>query len=158
MNIAKPLVWFLPGALLIAALPAAAQGGCDLPGLGHQLKDAPTVQRLEDAWSLAYLKGDTEFEKCLLVPEFTEIVRSGELKTLEDELRMAANNRGKNLPVPSMPRATILIHDNVAVAYGESLLTSGVNSKRTRYADFYVWKNGRWHVFFAQQTAVEGKP
>jgi hypothetical protein len=94
--------------------------------------------------------------RCLLLPEFTEIMRSGELKSLSDELAMAAKNCGKNLPVPELPKITVLIHNNVAVAYGESISKGADGKPRSRwYSDSYVWEDGKWRVFFAQQTSAE---
>ena len=143
-------------SLAFGAPRLIAADSCNLPDLANQKKDAVTIQRLDDAWSRAYLRGDSHFMSCLLIPEFTEIMRSGALKFRSDELQMAEKNRGKNLPIPELPKATVLLHDNVAVAYGESL-SSGADgkSKGRRYADFYVWENGAWHVFFSQQTPVE---
>jgi hypothetical protein len=133
-----------------------AQDNCALPQLMNQREDAATIQRLEGAWTEAFLHGDTEFMRCLLVPEFSEIMRSGELRSLADELAMTAKNRGKNLPVPELPKITVLIHNNVAVAYGESIAKDANGKPRSRwYSDSYVWEDGKWHVFFAQQTSAE---
>lgn len=121
----------------------------------HQRQDAATVRHLEDEWSLAFLRGDTEFERCLLIPKFTEIMGNGDLKFLADELDLAAKNRGKNLPIPKLPKADVLLHGNVAVAYGISSSIGADGKPRTkRFADSYLWQNGEWHVFFAQQTRV----
>lgn len=133
-----------------------ASDKCDLPQLQHQQKDAATIQHLENAWSVAFLHGDTQFMSCLLVPEYTEIMRSGALKHRSDELEMTAKNQGKNLAVPDLPQPEVLMHDNVAFAYGESLIP-GVDGKAhaRRFADSFVWENGRWYAFFSQQTPVE---
>ena len=88
-------------------------------------------------------------ERCLLASDFTEILRTGEVKFLADELYLAAKNRGKNLAIPDLPKANVLMHGNLAVAYGLS------SSKKTRYADSYLWENGAWHVLFAQQTQLQ---
>ena len=63
--------------LLLSALPLHAKDACNLRPLMHQHKDVATIQRLEDEWSLAYLRGDTDVERCLLTPDFTEILRNG---------------------------------------------------------------------------------
>jgi uncharacterized protein DUF4440 len=137
-------------------MPLHATNACDLPQLRNQRKDAATVQHLEDAWSRAFLHGDTQFMSCLLVPEFTEIMRSGALKFRVDELQMTADNRDKNRPIPDLPKASVLLHDNAAVAYGEVSSTGPDGKPRSRrFADFFIWKNGRWHAFFSQQTPVE---
>ena len=152
-----PSMVFATLAILFApSIPLHAQTTCNMDALKGQQRDAATIQRLENAWSVAYLKADTNFEKCLLTEDFTEIIRSGEVKVLSDELAFARKNEGKNLPIPKLPEPTVLLHDNVAVAYGTSRSTRPDGKiKETRYADYYVWENGKWHAFFAQQTSVE---
>jgi hypothetical protein len=140
------------------AVYAKGQANCNFAQLGNQQKDAATIQRLEMAWTEAYLRGDTGLMGCLLAPDFTEIMRSGELKTLSDELAMAAKNRGKDLKMPEMPRTQVLLHENAAVAYGKTIVTSNDGKSQTRwYSDTYLWKDGQWHAFFAQQTATENQ-
>jgi hypothetical protein len=127
----------------------------DLPELQHQHQDAATVRHLETAWSVAFLRGDTQLMGCLLIPEYTEIMRSGALKHRSDELEMAAKNQGKNLAIPDLPQADVLLHDNVAVAFGQSL-TPGPDGQviARRFADSFVWEQGRWRAVFSQQTPV----
>jgi hypothetical protein len=145
-------------SVLLVCFSAHAQGNCNLRPLAHQHRDVATVQHLEDEWSRAYLRGDTAFERCLLSPDFTEILRTGEVKGLQDELDLAAKNQGKNLPIPELPKTTVLLHGSVAVAYGMSSSTSNGKSKSTRFADSYLWERGAWHVLFAQQTRMENVP
>jgi len=136
------------------AKPADALNCESRPELRQQSRDAATIQKLENAWSRAFLKGDADFMKCLLVPGFTEILRSGDVKDLAYEMDLALRNRGKDLPVPDFPPESILLHGDVAVAYGETIPPSDQPRRRTRFADFYVWTDGGWRVFFAQQTAI----
>lgn len=164
----KPVVSFCrrvlsgTGLLLILPLTAHASGGksgsaprCEMQPLLHQHRDAATIQRLERAWSLAYLRGDTDLEDCLLTPDFTEIMRTGEVKVLKDELEFAERNKGKNLKAPDAPDGTVLLHGDVAVAYGTSKSTAPDGAVReVRYADYYVWHDGKWRAFFAQQSQV----
>lgn len=143
-------------SLAFSAVAVQAADSCDLPQLDHQQKDAATIRNLENAWSVAFLRGDTRFMQCLLIPEFTEITRSGKVKFLSDELAMTAENLGKNRAIPDLPTADVLLHDNVAVAYGESHTpTADGKVIARRFADSFVWENGRWHAFFSQQTQVE---
>ena len=149
-------VTFLIVGVCLAGLAAEglARAGCDRPPLKQERRDSATILRLETAWTRAYLTGDTELEACLLAPDFTAIMSDGKLLHLPDELSLAAKNRGKAATDPPMPPITVLLHGNVAVAHG-------VASRRmvhgrlieTRYADYYVWKDGAWQVFFAQQTS-----
>jgi hypothetical protein len=133
-----------------------AKDRCNMPPLLHQRRDVATVQDLEHAWSVAYLRGDTDFERCLLASDFTEIMRTGEVKGLTDELAFAAKNKGKNLAFPELPKSTVLMHGNVAVAYGTSTSAGADGAGLSmRFADYYVWEDGVWHAFFAQQTQFE---
>lgn len=145
-------------SFLASSIPSAqSDGACDLPPLMHERHDEATLERLETAWSIAYLHGDTTLERCLLTPDFTEITRAGQLKVLADELAAAAKNTDKNVAIPVLPTSTILIHGNVAVAYATSRSTgSDGRSRATRNADYYVWENGSWRAFFSQQTPIEG--
>ncbi len=140
------LAWLSPMA-------SQAESACGQKPLQDQHEDAATIQALEAAWSVAYLHGDTDLERCLLTPDFTEIMRNGEVKVLADELGFAEKNKGKDLPIPAMPKIAVLMHGNVAVAYGISRSTGADGKTRsTRYADYYVWEAGSWQAFFAQQT------
>jgi hypothetical protein len=142
--------------LPLCSVPSRAQNTCDLSQLKNEHKDAATIKRLETAWTVAYLKADTNFERCLLSADFTEIVRGGEVKFLSDELALAKKNEGKSLPIPDLPEPTVLLHGDVAVAYGSSQFTgTDGKTRKTRYADYYLWENGSWRAFFAQQTSIE---
>ena len=133
-----------------------ANASCQVPALLHQHRDVATIESLELEWTRAYLRGDTGFEECLLTPDFTEIMRSGDIKHLSDELAFAAKNKAMPLPLGVYPSATVLLHGNVAVAYGRS--QNGTGSPAMRYADYYVWENGHWRAYFAQQTEIVANP
>jgi hypothetical protein len=143
-------------AMAIVSPPIEANAPCKNPILLHQHRNVATIERLELAWSRAYLRGDTGFEECLLTPDFAEIMRNGDVKHLSDELALAAKNKANPPPVGELPSSQVLLHGNVAVAYGRPQ-----NSKSARtmwYADYYVWENGQWRVYFAQQTEVVANP
>jgi hypothetical protein len=139
-------------AMLILS-SVAKSNDCQLPALLHQHRDIATIEALELEWTRAYLRGDTLFESCLLTADFSEIMRNGEVKNLSDELALAARNKFHPLPMPSIPKGTVLLHGNVAVAYGQSQ-SAAPDAPEMKYADYYVWENGRWHVYFAQQTEM----
>lgn len=142
--------------LLFVPSVAHAKDRCELPPLMHQQKDEATIRRLEDGWNIAFLRGGTNFERCLLTSDFTSISRQGRVRVLADELAVAAENKGKNLPIPSFAKVTVVMHGNVAVAYA-TVNSNGPDGKprTTINADYYVWENGTWHAFFSQQTQIE---
>jgi hypothetical protein len=150
--------WILAAGLAIpTCLPAHAQAAaaCDRPELHGQKRDAATIRRLERAWSVAFLTGDTQLESCLLLPAFTEILGDGRLQHLGDELALARANRGKRLPIPDFPDESVLLRGDAAVAYGVST-SKGADGqvRRQWFADYYVWDRGAWRVYFAQQTPI----
>jgi hypothetical protein len=129
---------------------------CNIPELANQKHDAATVQRLENAFSIAFLKGDTNFEKCLLLPNYAETSRSGKWRTLSDEIETASRNRGRNLSVPEMPKVDVLMHGDTAIAHGIFTFTSADGkTMTTRFSDVYVWKDDAWHVLYSQQTPAD---
>jgi hypothetical protein len=137
------------------ACTAAAKADCDRPILKNQTHDVETIQRLERAWSTAFGTGDTEYEACLLTPDFMEIRGDGKINRLEDELALAGKHKGETPAASSSPPSPVHMHGDVAVAYGVSSSAKMVDGKpyKRYYADYYVWKDGAWHVFFAQQTS-----
>ncbi|MGA7155392.1 MAG: nuclear transport factor 2 family protein [Acidobacteriaceae bacterium] len=142
----------------LAGLPPGMKASttCKSPAFMKEQKDVATIQRLEAAWTEAYFKANTEFMRCLLTPDFTEIMRNGSVKVLADELGFAEANRGKNLPIPVSPKGIVLLQENTAVAYGTtSLKQPDGHARSMRYADYYLWENDRWHVYFAQQTTAQ---
>ena len=117
-------------ALIVAAVvlilsSVVKANDCRFPTLAREHRDVATIQALELEWTRAYLRGDTDFEECLLTPDFTEIMRNGDIS------------------------CQVLLHGNVAVAYGRS-----TGARAMRYADYYVWENSHWRVYFAQQTEI----
>jgi hypothetical protein len=135
---------------------AQPKENCDFPAPLHQHRDIATIETLELEWSRAYLRGDTHFEECLLTTDFAEIMRNGDVKHLPDELALAEKNKANPLPMGEIPKGTVLLHGNVAVAYGRSQSANG--ARAMRYADYYVWEDGRWRAYFAQQTEIVPTP
>jgi hypothetical protein len=149
-NIVIGLISLLP----FIAAHAQTKDQCQQQLPPHQQKDEATIQQIETSWNLAITRGDSSFERCLLTADFQQILNKGELKALTDELAMTDKNRGKNRPPPRMPPLTVLMHGNVAVAYATWVPTDPTK-KPDQTADFFVWENGAWHVFFSQSTPVE---
>ncbi|MDO1529186.1 hypothetical protein QMK61_10150 [Fulvimonas sp. R45] len=141
--------------LAVASAHAQAPSTCDRPELQGQKRDPATIQRLERAWSVAYLKGDTVLEACLLLPGFTEILGDGRTMRLNGELALARSNQGKHLPIPGLPAERVLLQGDAAVAFGTTASkASDGQVHRQWFADYYVWDHDAWHVYFAQQTPV----
>ncbi len=125
----------------------------------RRLRVSVETLRRFNRWSLSgraltcALAGIPNSKSALLTPDFTEIMRNGDIKDLSAELALAAKNRPKPLPLGDLPSGQVLLHGNVAVAYGRS-----TGARAMRYADYYVWENGQWRVYFAQQTDIAADP
>jgi hypothetical protein len=128
---------------------------CARPVLAHQRRDEATIQRLENAWSIAFLTGDTELEACLLTPDFTAIMSTGNVMHLNEELALAAKNRGKTADPSSLTPVQVHLHGDVAVGYGITTKLVSGQQEKSYFADYYVWEKGGWRVYFAQQTAFK---
>ncbi|HEX3437158.1 MAG TPA: nuclear transport factor 2 family protein [Pseudacidobacterium sp.] len=152
---------FLKASLFAASVVLLFSGqvraeSCDhIPELANQHHDEATVQRLEGAFTNAFMKGDTDFEKCLLAPNYAETSRSGKWLVLSDTLEAATRNRGQDLSSPDMRKVDVLMYGDTAVAHGLLTLPSADGKPQTmRFSDVYVWSDGAWHVLFSQQTPV----
>lgn len=112
--------------------------------------------RVAAADAPAERRSDNPASRCLLTSDFTSISREGRVRVLADELAVAAENKGTNLPIPSFAKITVFMHGNVAVAYA-TVNSNGPDGRprTTINADYYVWENGTWHAFFSQQTQTE---
>jgi len=82
-------------------------------------------------------------------------MRDGHINHLHEELGLARKNKGKKMAVPSTLPIVVQIRGEVAVAYGVSAPRKMADGtvRRSYFADYYVWENGSWHVYFAQQTS-----
>jgi Domain of unknown function (DUF4440) len=158
MRTPRDTVIVMEALVLLALISASAQAqsGCDLPSLLHQQQDEATIQHLEASWNRAISQGDADFERCLLSTDFKEILPTGELKTLADQLGSTAKNKGQNRPIPHLPPVTVSIHGNVAVAYATWKM-AGANQTSDKIVDYLIWEDGSWHVFFSQITRVENR-
>jgi hypothetical protein len=154
MNLQAKSILFVFVVTCWIAFTSSAIADCNRPELANERRDEFTIQRLETAWSAAFLTGDTAFEACLLTADFTEIMSNGTINHLAEELALADKNKGKKLGNPDLPPVTVHMHGDVAVAYGISAqkMIDGKPHK-SYFADYYFWKNGAWHVYFAQQTS-----
>jgi hypothetical protein len=142
-------------SICLCQCAANTSAGCAHPVLKHQRQDQATIRQLERMWTIAFLTGDTQFERCLLTADFTEIMSDGNINHLNDELALAEKNRGKLVTNPDIPPMTIKIHGDVAVAYYTPSSENVKDGKlhKSYFADYFVWKDGGWHVYFAQQTS-----
>jgi len=137
--------------------PAATGVGQSCLQIGRdQKRDSATLHRLEQAWNDAFMLGDIQRMKCILTPDFTEIMRDGRILHLTDELNFAAANEGKHLATLPIPNEQVLIHGSVAVAFARVPVKKPQGSGRfMQFADYYIWEKGMWHSFFAQQTLMD---
>lgn len=147
------LISGLPLTLAQAQGQGQTTGVCNAPALMNQQRDEATIQHLETSWNIAITQGDASFEDCLLTADFMEILSDGDLKTRTDELGFTSKNKGQNKPMPRLPAITVVIHGNVAIAFA-TWTSAAANRGSDKTADYFVWENGSWHVFFSQSTPV----
>ena len=140
--------------LALSGSQTVATHDCRVPSLVEQKQDEATLRRLEHAWQSSYVTGDVEARKCLLDRGFLEILDDGKIKRFEDEISstQSSNNAASSLD-QRIPHIKILIHGNAAVAYGRiNTNFSGAESVGIPFADYFVWEQDAWHVYFSRQT------
>lgn len=140
-------------AFLFAIFATNAGATCNNEAFVNEKRNVSTILTIESEWNSAFLGGDTEFMTCLLTPDFTEIMKNGSVYHRSDELALTKKNRSTVKKAAALPQITVLLHDDVAVAYGlaSEHQIKGILHKNY-YADYYVWTNGSWHAVFAQWT------
>jgi hypothetical protein len=152
----RSLVILVSAVSIVGA--ARAEASCNQPELQGQAQERATIRKLESAWVHAFLTGDSDLEGCILSPDFTEIRSDGTIDHFAEQMARVAKHKG-GTDNGNRPDLQVLMHDDVAVAYAVSKETMMIDGKPHGFAsaDYYVWKDGAWHCFFAQQTTFPKK-
>lgn len=151
---------------------------CPTAYVQNQKKDAASVLALEKSWSTARRKLDIDFEKCLLDRGLVEILKTGAIKGFDYETsdapiivnstrehrdgnKLLSYENSKTIDVDSDSikklkfwRTKVLIHGRLAIAYGRLRSDSLRTQDNIPFADYFIWQQASWHVFFAIQTIM----
>ena len=145
------LVLFL---VVVGALPALASDCATV--LGPQTEDAVSLERVEDAWNEAFMRGDTAYLECLLVPDFVTVTPHGK-RDRAWELEHARQNRGSSTPIPHFSGTVFQIEGSTGIAKLYKPVSADGQHPATQLADVFTFQDGAWRAVYSQHTFVEGK-
>jgi hypothetical protein len=137
--------------MVILALALLAAPGCAGHQLPDQRHDVASVRRVDSAWTVAYLHGDTAFMRCMLTADYRGYSLSGVGVDRDGEVGKAARFGRPDRPLPAYPNASIEVH-------GASAVVDGISNGR-RWIDVYRFEDGVWHAFLSADVKLpEGSP
>ena len=140
--------------LCVSAMPVFAQDCRKI--LGPQNADAASLQRVEDAWNEAFMRGNTDYLECLLVPDFITVTPHGTRDRVW-ELEHARQNRGSATPIPHFSGMVFQIEGSTGIARLYKAASADGQHPATYVADVFTFQGGAWRAVYSQHTFVEVK-
>lgn len=137
-----------------AALPVVAADCARV--LGSQKADAASLERVEDAWNQAFMRGNTDYLECLLVPDFVTLTPHGK-RDRAWELEHARQNRGSTTSIAHFSGTVFQIEGNTGIAKLYKPPSADGQRPATRLADVFTFQDGAWRAIYSQHTFVEAK-
>lgn len=127
--------------------PPLAPSDCAASQLPDQRRDEDTLRRIERAWLTAELRGDTRFLRCLLLPDYVNIDKTGHKHPGADIIAHAARNLGKDREIPAI-ESTIVISGDAATAYSASKTRDKEGQWHdVHFVDTFRFVDSAWHAF-----------
>jgi hypothetical protein len=112
-------------------------------------RDEQSVRDIEHVWLTAELRGDTATLQCLLDDSYVTLGYDGTLRSKALIIQHAAQNQGKNLPIPTVP-LTIIVDGDAATAYGvQDKHDQDGKPLKVYFADSLLFHDGAWHATFS---------
>lgn len=158
----SPLKWKRPRASSLLVLVLVAGGAlpllaADCPNvLGPQKADAASLERVEDSWNEAFMRGNTEYLECLLVPDFVTVTPHDKRDRVW-ELEHARKNRGSTASIPHFSGTVFQIEGSTGIAKLYKPAPADGQHPATYLADVFTFQDGAWRAVYSQHTFVEGE-
>lgn len=146
--------WFVIFLVVANAFPLFA-ADCGKV-LGPQAADAASLQRVEDAWNEAFMRGNTEYLECLLAPDFATVTPHG-TRDRAWELEHARQNRGSTTPILHFSGTVFQIEGSTGIARLYKAASADGLHPATYLADVFTFQDGAWRAVYSQHTFVEEK-
>lgn len=145
----KPALLFFCCAL---TLPAMAQDCRSV--LGPQTADAASLQKVEDRWNEAFLRGKVEYLDCLLSPDYASVSPKG-IHDKKWELETAAKHKGDSTPIPDVPGVTFEVHGSTGIMRVHKEASADGKYPAQYMADVFTFQDGAWRAIYSQHTTAE---
>lgn len=133
--------------ILVAALAAAIT--VSAPAAATDAASVQQVRQVEDAWSQAFVSGDTASLTDLLDPDYVSISASGASRNRDEVLELARRYAQKNPGQTAQPLASsskIQVRGALAL-----VIHRGPNDVSV---DVLHFGGGHWRAIYSQHTAV----
>jgi hypothetical protein len=130
--------WFAGACCALSSIASAAERG----------PSETDVREVEDAWSRAFVTGDSRFLDDLLDPAYVSVGTNGAPRSKTEIVAAASRfaEQHPNTPVqPLPPTSTISIK-------GDSAVVTHHGEKETS-VDVFYYSQGKWHAWYSQHTA-----
>jgi hypothetical protein len=141
------LISALCGAIVLATCCSFSRAIADAP------PDAQAVLAQESRWLTALLAGDRATVASILStdPEFTHITADGRLVYRDEALASI-----RKQPYQSkLSEETVDFVEGVAIVHGvDTIVLPDRSSRKARFTDVFVRRNGAWQAVSAQETPV----
>ena len=124
--------------------------------LGPQQANAASLQRVEDDWNEAFMRGNTDYLECLLVPDYTTVTPRG-TRDRAWELEHARQNQGSSAPIPHVSGTVFQIDGTTGIARLYKAASADGKHPATYLADVFTFKDGAWRAVYSQHTFVQEK-
>jgi hypothetical protein len=106
------------------------------------------VRAVEAHWTRAFLGGDEAYLARLLDPGYVSVNMNGVARSQADIIALAKKIAAGPPPSPTPPpELHIVVHGDAAISTASG---SGQAS-----SDVFYWKDGRWHAWYSQHTAIK---
>jgi len=139
----------LPAALT-AALTVAALAGPALAQDAEHQKTAAGVQATEDRWSAAFLSGDEAYLNRLLDEAYVSVGRTGKPRPKAEIVALARKVAAMPKQAYDKPLSRIDLRGDTAIV--------SFTGKDETSVDVFYWRDGAWHAWYSQHTAVPAAP
>jgi hypothetical protein len=117
--------------------------------LGPQSPDAASLQRVEEKWSEAFMRGKTDYLNCLLSPDYVSISPKG-AHDRAWELETAGKHKTSTEPIPNTPGMIFEVHGSTGVM---RLFKPTDGRWPAQYmADIFSFQDGAWRAVYSQHT------
>jgi Domain of unknown function (DUF4440) len=124
---------------------------CAFAVAAHATEAGPNeagVREAENAWSRAFVTGDTALLDRLLDPAYVSVNANGAPRSKAEILDAAARFAAQHPNTPTQP----LPPTSTISVKGESAVVTHHAEKETS-VDIFYYSQGRWHAWYSQHTA-----
>ena len=137
----------LPFLLLVGCLGARPEAG--------RADDEAALRAAERAWLDAYDDNDVDAMRRIVADEFQIVYPNGNVVDKAGTIAFLAPGRPDDPATRQYTEGTVVRVDGDAAVLTGLYVTEGPSAtRRSRYTDTWVWRDGRWQIVASQLTLL----